>query len=201
MWTCYIYHFESPDLEIWNMSFVWPNIRGKLPCIAMQKSSELFEENKDCNNWVWKIQQSKCTLLKREMGKDGDQGESSNIQRTTRVNLLSFEASLPRSLCPEMCMICKKKDLKLKHSRQLQSKIVTKTSEKMLKEAAFARNDKEMIIVVSETYLIANQFQKTREMSLGLHENRKEKFFSGWKYKWGNLFGKKGLWFRSILDR
>ena len=113
------------------------------------------------------------------MGKGGDQGESSNIQRTTRVNLLSSEASLPRSLCPEMCMICKKNDLKLKHSRQLQSKIVTKTSEKTLKEAAFARNDKEMIIVVSETYLIANQFQKTREMSLGLHENRKEKFFSG----------------------
>ena len=36
------------------------------------------------------------------MSKDVDQGESSNIQRTTRVNLLSAEASLPRSLCPEM---------------------------------------------------------------------------------------------------
>ena len=57
-----------------------------------------------------------------------------------------------------MCMICKKKDLKFKHSRR--SKIVTKTSEKKLKDAAFARNDKEMITVVSETYLIANQFEK-----------------------------------------
>ena len=31
---------------------------------------------------------------------------------------------------------------------------------KMLKEVAFVLNDKEMIIVVSETYLIAHQFQK-----------------------------------------
>ena len=67
-----------------------------------------------------KNQQSKLTLMKREMGKDGDQGESSKSQRTMRVNLLSAEGSLPRSLCSEMCMIYKKKDLKLMHSRQLQ---------------------------------------------------------------------------------
>ena len=52
----------------------------------------------------------------REMGKDGDQGESSKSQRTTRVSSPSAEASLPRSLYPEMCMICKKKNLKLKHN-------------------------------------------------------------------------------------
>ena len=63
-------------------------------------------------------------------------------------------------------MICKKKDLKVKHSRQLQSKIVTKTSEKTLKEAAFTGNDKEMIIVVSEAYLTANQFQKHKKCYL-----------------------------------
>ena len=97
-----------------------------------------------------KPHQSKFTLMKKEMDKDGDQGESSKSQRTTRVNLPSADASLPRSLCPEMCMICKKKDLKLKHSRQLQSKIVTKTSEKTLKQAAFALNDKETIIVVQK---------------------------------------------------
>ena len=97
-----------------------------------------------------KTHQSKFTLMKKEMGKNGDQGESSKSQRTMRVSLPSAEVSLPRSLCPEMCMICKKKDLKLKHSRQLQSKIVTKTSEKTLKEAAFARNDKEVIIVLSK---------------------------------------------------
>ena len=63
-----------------------------------------------------KTHQSKITLMKREKGKDGDQGESSKSQRTTRISLLSAEVSLPRSICPEMCMICKKKDLKLKHS-------------------------------------------------------------------------------------
>ena len=67
-----------------------------------------------------KTHQSKFTLMKKEMGKDDDQGESSKSQRTARVSLPSAEAALPRSLCPEMCMICKKKDLKLKHSRQLQ---------------------------------------------------------------------------------
>ena len=50
----------------------------------------------------------------REMGKDGDQGESSKSQRTTRVSSPSAEASLQSSLYPEMCMICKKKNLKLK---------------------------------------------------------------------------------------
>ena len=66
-----------------------------------------------------KTHQSRFTIMKREMGKEGDQGESNKSQRT-RVSLPSAEASLPRSLCPEMCMICKKKDLKFRHSRQLQ---------------------------------------------------------------------------------
>ena len=101
--------------------------------------------------------------MKMEMGKDGDQGERSKSQRTTMVSSPSDEASLPRSLCREMCMICKKKDLKLKHSRQLQSKIVTKTGEKTLKGAAFGRNDKDAIIIVLKAYLTANQFQKHKK--------------------------------------
>ena len=36
----------------------------------------------------------------------------------------------------------------------------------MLKEAAFAQNDKETIIVVSEAYLTANQFQKQKKCYL-----------------------------------
>ena len=115
----------------------------------MQESFEIFKKiNTLTIEYAIKIHQSKCTLMKSEMGKDGDQSESSKIQRTTRVSLPSAETSLPRSLCLEMCMICKKKDLKLKQSRKLQSKIVTRTSEKLLKE----------VIVVSETYLIAHQF-------------------------------------------
>ena len=76
-------------------------------------------------------------LNEKGNGQNGDQAESSKSQRTSMVSSPSAEVSLPRSLCPEMCMICKKKDLKLKHSRQLQSKIVTRTSEKTLKKAAF----------------------------------------------------------------
>ena len=45
----------------------------------------------------------------------------------------------------------------VKHSRQLQSEIVTKTSE----EATFAGNDKEMIVVVSEAYLTATNFKNS----------------------------------------
>ena len=63
-------------------------------------------------------------------------------------------------------MICKKRGLKLKRSRQLQSEIVTRTSEKMLKEVVFVLNDKKMIIVVSETYLIDHQFQKHKKCYL-----------------------------------
>ena len=36
----------------------------------------------------------------------------------------------------------------------------------MLKEVAFTGNDKEMIIVVSEAYLTANQFQKHKKCYL-----------------------------------
>ena len=38
--------------------------------------------------------------------------------------------------------------------------------ERYIKEAAFAGNDKEMIIVVSEAYLTANQFQKHKKYCL-----------------------------------
>ena len=71
-------------------------------------------------------------------------------------------------------MICKKKDLKVKHSRQLQSKIVTKTSEKTLKEAAFTGNDYRSFRSLFDSQPIS----KTQEMLHGLHENRNKKFFS-----------------------
>ena len=70
----------------------------------------------------------------REMGKDGDQGESSKSQRTTRLSSPSAEASLPRSLYPEMCMICKKKNLKLKNNKQLQLKIGRPLLQEMIRK-------------------------------------------------------------------
>ena len=87
-------------------------------------------------------------------------------------------------------MLCKKKDLKVKHSRQLQSKIVTKTSEKTLKEAAFTGNDKEMIIVVSEAYLTANQFQKHKKCYLDCTRIVIKSSSAAESKKWGYLFRK-----------
>ncbi len=59
-----------------------------------------------------------------------------------------------------MCMICKKKDLKVRGKQRPLSKIITTTAEKTLKEAAIAQNDVQMILAVSETDLIAKEFQK-----------------------------------------
>ena len=69
MW---MYHFESPDLEICNISFVWRNIRGKLPYTAVQESSEIFEEKYILQplSMLLKTHQSKFTFMKREMGKN-----------------------------------------------------------------------------------------------------------------------------------
>ena len=48
------------------------------------------------NEYAIKNLPKQIHLNEREMRKDGDQGESSKSQRTTRVSLPSAEASLPR---------------------------------------------------------------------------------------------------------
>ena len=63
-------------------------------------------------------------------------------------------------------MICKKKDIKIKGIRQSLSKIVTETAERTIKQAAVARNDLEMIAAVTETDLIAKEFQKHQKCYL-----------------------------------
>ena len=63
-------------------------------------------------------------------------------------------------------MICKKKDIKIKGIRQSLSKIVTETAERTIKQAAVARNDLEMITAVTETDLIAKEFQKHQKCYL-----------------------------------
>ena len=99
--------------------------------------------------------------MKREMGKDGDQGESSKIQRTMKVGLPSAEASLPISLCPEMCMICKKTDLNLKQRRHFQSEIITRTSEKNAKGGRFCTKRSG-----NDYRSFRNQFQKQEKCYL-----------------------------------
>ena len=100
------------------------------------------------------------TLLKRKASKDNDQGSSNKVQRTTRKKLQSAETTSSRGLFANVCMICKKKDLKVKGVRQPLSKIITDTAERTIKEAAIAQNDLQMIVAVRETDLIAKEFQK-----------------------------------------
>ena len=86
-------------------------------------------------------------------------GESrSKVSRRTKKS--KHETAHPRGLFPEICMICKKKTLKVNKKSQPLTKIVTKTAEKTLREAANLRNDTEMLIEVRDTDLIAKEFQK-----------------------------------------
>jgi hypothetical protein len=93
-------------------------------------------------------------LLKRKVDKEGDGGES-RIKVTRTSTKPSLESSHPRGIFPDMCMICKKKTLKVNQKSQHLTKIVTKTAENTLKQAASIRNDTEMLIEVGETDLIA----------------------------------------------
>ena len=99
-------------------------------------------------------------LLKRKASQDGDEGSSSKLQRSTRKASQSAEATSSRGLFLNICMICKKKDVKVKGVRQSLSKIVTDTAESTLKEAAIVQNDLEMMTAVAETDLKAKEFQK-----------------------------------------
>ena len=66
----------------------------------------------------------------------------------------------PRGLFPDLCMICKKKTLKVNNKRQPITKIVTKSAERTLKASAHVRDDRDMVVAVAETDLIAKEFQK-----------------------------------------
>ncbi|CAB3984608.1 Hypothetical predicted protein [Paramuricea clavata] len=102
------------------------------------------------------------TLLKRKTSQDGCQGSNIKLQKSTRKTSQrqSDEATGSRGLFPNICMICKKKELRVKSVRQSLSRIVTDTAERTLKEAAIAHNDLEMMTAVTETDLKAKEFQK-----------------------------------------
>ena len=53
------------------------------------------------------------TLLKRKASKEDDQGSSNKFERTTINTLQSAEATTSRGLFANICMTCKKKDLKV----------------------------------------------------------------------------------------
>lgn len=99
-------------------------------------------------------------LMKRKKGKDEEQEASTKVQRTVRGTSLDADEARPRGIFPDLCMICKKKTLKVNNKRQQITKIVTKTAKRTLKASAHVRDDKDMVVAVAETDLIAKEFQK-----------------------------------------
>ena len=97
-------------------------------------------------------------LLKRKQSADEGKDLNVKVQRTARTSTQGENHS--RRIFPDVCMICKKKSLKVSNKRQALTKIVTKTAENSLKAAAKVRGDEEMVILVSDTDLIAKEFQK-----------------------------------------
>ena len=54
--------------------------------------------------------------MKRKESKDEEQEASTKIQRTARATSLSAEEIRPRGLFPDLCMICKKKTIKVNNN-------------------------------------------------------------------------------------
>ena len=101
------------------------------------------------------------TLLKRKGSNNdnqADQSTSTKLQRTTRASSQNAITVRSAGIFPSICMICKKKDIKVKEIRQSLSKIVTETAERTIKQAAVARSGLEMITAATETDLIAKEF-------------------------------------------
>ena len=99
-------------------------------------------------------------LLKRKNVKDQELGMNSKRQRLISNKSLDPNEIRPRALFPSICMICKKKSIKINNKRQPFTKVITKMAEMTLKAAAQAQDDKDMIASVHETDLIAKEFQK-----------------------------------------
>ena len=87
-------------------------------------------------------------LLKRKNVKDEELGRSSKRQRLIRNKSLDPNEIRPMGLFPSICMICKKKSIKINNKRQPLTKVITKTAEMTLKAAPQARDDKDMIASV-----------------------------------------------------
>ena len=103
-------------------------------------------------------------ITKKELRRADETDESrSKISRTTKA-LSSMEEIAPASpRFPDICMICKKKTLKVNHKAQPLTKTLTKTAKKTIKEAATLNNDTEyteMLLQITGMDLIAREFQK-----------------------------------------
>ena len=97
------------------------------------------------------------TLDKRKC-KDGDD-KKSKIQRTTRSGQ-SIGTAGKRGIFPDICMICKKKKIKVGGRNYYTTRILTFNAEETFKNAAQLKSDKGMLLEIHEVGLIAKEFKK-----------------------------------------
>ena len=97
------------------------------------------------------------TLDKRKC-KDGDDIKS-KIQRTTRSSQ-SIGTADKRGIFPDICMICKKKKIKVGERDYYTTRILTCNAEETFKNGARLKSDKGMLLEIHEVGLIAKEFKK-----------------------------------------
>eukprot|EP00794_Sanderia_malayensis_P002237 gene2237-2552_t len=105
------------------------------------------------------------TLLKRKASEDvkAENVRVKSLRRRDDNRGVGEEEHVanPRGLFPQICMICKKEGrIQVNRKRDGLSKILTKSAEHTLKEAALLRNDQEMLTAITDIDLIAKEFQK-----------------------------------------
>lgn len=119
-------------------------------------------------------------LLKRKLRKEDEMGESRDkVSRRSKELFSKQETAPPSRLFPDICMICKKKTLKVNQKAQPLTKIVTKTAEKALIEAATLNNDTKMLLEITDIDLIAKEFQKHEKCYRDYTRNKKTENVEG----------------------
>ena len=98
------------------------------------------------------------TLAKR---KGGEENPSANkFQKLTRSRQDVDVTPGERGIFPDICMICKKKKIKVNKKDCYTTQIVTREAENSLKNAAEMKNDTLMLLAINEVDLIAKEFKK-----------------------------------------
>ena len=96
-------------------------------------------------------------LLKRKLENENETMKSN--KRPSRASS-STGAACSRGIFPKQCMICSKERTKVGGKFQFPTKILARSAEETLKNAAHLRNDQTMITAVTGIDLIAKEFSK-----------------------------------------
>ena len=100
------------------------------------------------------------TILKRKSIQDKDTKEIRKFKQLSCSSSDIGEGSKSDAtgLFPHQCMICKKDSFKIKGKRQVLCRIITKSAENTIKQAAELRNDQDMLLTIKGVGLIAKEF-------------------------------------------